>query len=52
MTPEKIRSAAEKEIKEPVVIGEVWENASNKMSYGQRKMYFTNTFTGGILCLR
>ena len=38
---QKIRSAAEKEIKEPVVIGEVWENASNKISYGQRKMYFT-----------
>jgi len=38
---QKIRSAAEKEINEPVVIGEVWENASNKISYGQRKMYFT-----------
>lgn len=38
---QKIRSAAEKEIKEPVIIGEVWENASNKKSYGQRKMYFT-----------
>ena len=38
---QKIRSAAEKEIDEPVIIGEVWENASNKMSYGQRKMYFT-----------
>lgn len=38
---QKIRLAAEKEIDEPVIIGEVWENASNKMSYGQRKMYFT-----------
>ncbi len=38
---QKIRLAAEKEINEPVIIGEVWENASNKMSYGQRKMYFT-----------
>lgn len=38
---QKIRAAAENEIKEPVVIGEVWENASNKISYGQRKMYFT-----------
>lgn len=38
---QKIRTASEKEIDEPVIIGEVWENASNKMSYGQRKMYFT-----------
>ena len=37
----KIRAAAEAEIPEPVMIGEVWEDASNKISYGERKTYFT-----------
>lgn len=36
-----IRKAAEAETSEPVIIGEVWEDASNKISYGERKMYFT-----------
>jgi len=26
---------------QPVIIGEVWEDASNKISYGERRMYFT-----------
>lgn len=38
---QKIRAAAEAEIPEPVLIGEVWEDASNKISYGERKTYFT-----------
>lgn len=38
---QKIRAAAESEIAEPVIIGEVWEDASNKISYGSRRMYFT-----------
>lgn len=37
---QKIREAADKELGNSVIIGEVWENASNKVSYGQRKMYF------------
>lgn len=38
---QKIRAAAEAEIPEPVILGEVWEDASNKISYGERKTYFT-----------
>ena len=37
----KIRAAAEAERPDSVLIGEVWEDASNKISYGERKTYFT-----------
>lgn len=37
----KIRAAAAAEIPDTVIIGEVWEDASNKISYGERKTYFT-----------
>ncbi|MBQ0099452.1 MAG: glycoside hydrolase family 13 protein, partial [Firmicutes bacterium] len=36
----KIRSAIKKVNNEAVVIGEVWEDASNKISYGKRRKYF------------
>lgn len=37
----EIRAAAESVQPESVIMGEVWEDASNKISYGERKMYFT-----------
>ncbi len=36
----KIRSAVKRNNKDAVVIGEVWEDASNKISYGVRREYF------------
>jgi len=35
----KIHAAAKAENPDAIVIGEVWENASNKISYGQRRHY-------------
>ena len=36
----KIRSAVKKVNQDGIVIGEVWEDASNKISYGVRREYF------------
>lgn len=36
----KIRLAAKKANKNAIVIGEVWEDATNKISYGARREYF------------
>lgn len=36
----KIRSAVKRNNKDAVIIGEVWEDASNKISYGKRREYF------------
>ena len=37
---EKIRSAIREERADALLIGEVWEDASNKISYGKRRGYF------------
>lgn len=37
---QKIREAVKKENKNAIIIGEVWEDASNKISYGVRREYF------------
>ncbi len=37
---EKIRSSVKTERKDAIVIGEVWEDASNKIAYSQRRKYF------------
>ena len=37
---EKIRTAVKNVNKDAVIIGEVWEDASNKISYGKRRKYF------------
>ena len=37
---EKIRSSAKTINKDAVIIGEVWEDASNKIAYGKRRKYF------------
>lgn len=36
----KIRNAVKKANKDAILIGEVWEDASNKLSYGVRREYF------------
>ena len=36
----RVRSAVKKVNKDAVIIGEVWEDASNKISYGVRREYF------------
>ncbi len=35
-----IRTAVKRADKDAIIIGEVWEDASNKISYGQRREYF------------
>ncbi|MBQ7117640.1 MAG: glycoside hydrolase family 13 protein, partial [Clostridia bacterium] len=37
---DRFRMAVKKENPEALVLGEVWEDASNKFSYGQRRRYF------------
>ena len=37
---DEFRKAVKAENKEALVLGEVWEDASNKFSYGQRRKYF------------
>ncbi len=37
---ENLRSAAKEINKDAIVIGEVWEDASNKIAYGARRRYF------------
>ncbi len=37
---EGLSSAAKQEKKDALVIGEVWENAADKISYGKRRKYF------------
>ncbi len=36
----KIRDAVKRNNKDAIVIGEVWEDATNKISYGKRREYF------------
>lgn len=38
---DRFREAVKKENPEALVLGEVWEDASNKFSYGQRRRYFS-----------
>lgn len=46
-----IRSAVEEtaQTKDPVLIGEVWEDASNKISYGQRRHYIKGNAFHGVM---
>jgi glycosidase len=37
---DELRIAVKEENKDAMIIGEVWEDASNKMAYGQRRRYF------------
>ncbi len=37
---DSLRSAAKQEKKDALIIGEVWENAADKVAYGERRKYF------------
>ncbi len=45
----EIRAAARAEDPEAIIIGEVWEDASNKVSYGQRRRYFAGDELDGVM---
>ncbi|HHU43091.1 MAG: glycoside hydrolase family 13 protein [Bacillota bacterium] len=45
---EKIRSAIKKADKDALVIGEVWEDASTKHSYGEKRKYFRGSQLDGV----
>ncbi len=44
-----IRAAARAEDPDAVIIGEVWEDASNKVAYGQRRRYFAGDELDGVM---
>ena len=45
----KIRTAVEETKPDAVLIGEVWEDASNKISYSQRRHYLLGTELHGVM---
>lgn len=45
----KIRKSAKKNNREVVVIGEVWEDASTKESYGEKRSYFYGEELDGVM---
>ncbi len=45
----ELRDRVRKTKPEAVVIGEVWEDASNKEAYGQRRRYFTGGELDGVI---
>ena len=51
--PDEFIHALRKRVKEikpdAIVIGEVWEDASNKSSYGKRREYFTNSELDSVM---
>ena len=46
---EKIRTAMEETIDDPLLIGEVWDDGSNKIAYNQRRKYLLGTETHGLM---
>lgn len=46
---EDLRTAVREERKDGVVIGEVWEDASNKISYSTRRRYFLGRELDGVM---
>ena len=46
---EALRAAAVEEKSDAVVIGEVWEDGSNKIAYGQRRKYLLGHETHGLM---
>lgn len=46
---EKIRSAAKGVSKDSIIIGEVWEDASNKIAYGKRRKYLQGTELDSVM---
>ncbi len=46
---EKLRGAAVEEKADAIVIGEVWEDGSNKIAYGERRRYLLGRETHGLM---
>lgn len=46
---EKLRSAVEETDPDAMVLGEVWEDASNKISYSRRRKYFQGRELHGVM---
>lgn len=46
---EEIRAAAKEEKRDAVVLGEVWEDASNKCAYGQRRHYLLGSQLDSVM---
>lgn len=46
---EKLRSAVEETDPDALVLGEVWEDASNKISYSQRRRYLLGSELHGVM---
>ena len=46
---EKLRTAVEETKADAVLLGEVWEDASNKISYSQRRRYFLGKELHGVM---
>ena len=46
---EKIRSAMEETKEDTLLIGEVWDDGSNKIAYNQRRKYLLGTETHGLM---
>ncbi len=46
---EKVREAVRREDPEGLLIGEVWEDASNKVAYGERRKYFQGRELDGVM---
>lgn len=46
---EKLRSAVEETDPDALLLGEVWEDASNKISYSQRRRYFLGRELHGVM---
>ena len=45
---QELRQAVKEKDPESVLIGEVWEDASNKVSYGKRRRYFSGDALDGV----
>lgn len=45
----ELKKEARKNNKDSVIIGEVWEDASNKISYGERRSYFVGNQLDSVL---
>ena len=45
----QLRTALEKEKADAVLLGEVWEDGTNKIAYGQRRRYLLGRETHGLM---
>ena len=48
---EELKKETTKNDSESILIGEVWEDASNKISYGERRSYFLGSQLDSVLGL-